>query len=101
MSVLVLADHQHQEGVEASSSSEGHQPPNPLSRPGGTVLLPAAPGPGPYQQQATGGALELGLSQGYRQTFSGRNLLSPVPSISICNPPSKLLFFNATGQSAE
>ncbi|XP_029968550.1 transcription termination factor 2 [Salarias fasciatus] len=44
---------------------------NPFSRPGGTVLLPAppAPGPAPSQHQASGGSLGLHLSQGYSQTY--------------------------------
>lgn len=66
--------HHLQEGVDASSaakpSSGDQQPPNPLSRPGGTrLLLPAPPAPGPYQLHANGGARELELSQGYSQKF--------------------------------
>ncbi|XP_030199766.1 transcription termination factor 2 [Gadus morhua] len=72
LSLTVASQPEPQE--EASSdvkpSSGGHHPPKLFSRVGGTILLP---GPGPYQQQATGGGLELGLSQGSGQMFGANS----------------------------
>ena len=72
-----MTEPQEEASSAAKPSGGGHHPPELLSRVGGTMLLPAPPAPGPYQQQATGGALELGMSQGYGQMFGGRNRLSP------------------------
>ncbi|XP_047456067.1 transcription termination factor 2 [Mugil cephalus] len=50
---------------DSGGSSTSHI--NPFSRQGGTILLPAPPGP--PQDQASGGSLGLGLSQGYTQMY--------------------------------
>ena len=69
-----MTEPQEEASSDVKPSSGGHHPPKLFSRVGGTILLP---GPGPYQQQATGGGLELGLSQGSGQMFGGRNRLCP------------------------
>ncbi|CAL8267295.1 unnamed protein product [Lota lota] len=66
-------EHQEEASFAAKPSSGGHHPAKLFSRVGGTVLLPAPPASGPYQQQATGGAVELGLSQGCGQMFGANS----------------------------
>ncbi|XP_040914074.1 transcription termination factor 2 [Toxotes jaculatrix] len=52
---------------ECDSSDAGSSQVNPFSRQGGTILLPAPPGPS--QHQASSSALGLHLSQGYTQMY--------------------------------
>ncbi|XP_014863473.1 PREDICTED: transcription termination factor 2 isoform X2 [Poecilia mexicana] len=52
-----------------SAASSARPVVNPFSRPGGTVLLPSAPAPGPVRHQASGSSLGIQLSQGNAQTF--------------------------------
>ena len=76
-----MTDPQEEACSADKPSSGGLHPPKLFSRVGGTVMLPAPPVPGPYQ--ATGGALELGVSQGYSQMSGGRNQLSPSLCLSL------------------
>uniref|UniRef100_A0A3P8QBP7 Transcription termination factor 2 n=1 Tax=Astatotilapia calliptera TaxID=8154 RepID=A0A3P8QBP7_ASTCA len=63
-----------EEALESLSLTAASQPGrshtmNPFSRQGGTILLPAPPAPGLHHHQASGGSLELQLSQGYSQMY--------------------------------
>ncbi|CAL8240466.1 unnamed protein product [Merluccius merluccius] len=62
-------DHQEEAGSAAKPSSRAPPPSHSLSRVGGTVLLPAPPGPRPDPLQAPGRGLDLGPGQGYSQTY--------------------------------
>ncbi|KAM3607958.1 uncharacterized protein V6R79_016899 [Siganus canaliculatus] len=57
---------QHDTGASARASSSQV---NPFSRPGGTVLLPVIPGPGPSYKEASGSTLGLQMSQGFTQMY--------------------------------
>lgn len=77
--------------VESTSSDArpGSSQVKPISRQGGTILLPSPPAQGSSQHQSSSSSLGLQLSQGYTQMFGGRvngetlagqtgNLCSPV-----------------------
>lgn len=55
---------------------------NPFGRPGGTILLPAPPAPGPSRDQASSSSLGLQMSQGHSQMYGGR-LNEDVEDISL------------------
>nr|XP_046259676.1 transcription termination factor 2 isoform X2 [Scatophagus argus] len=54
------------DGTDASPSSRQV---NPFSRPGGTIMLPVPPAPGPSQLQASSSSLGLQMSQGYSKMY--------------------------------
>lgn len=55
----------------SSDASPGSSQVKPISRQGGTILLPAPPAPGSSQDQTSGSSLGLQLSQGYTPMFGG------------------------------
>lgn len=60
-----------QVGPPSSDARPGSSQVKPVSRQGGTILLPAPPAPGSSQHQASSSSLGLQLSQGYSQMFGG------------------------------
>ncbi|XP_014900539.1 transcription termination factor 2 isoform X2 [Poecilia latipinna] len=71
LSLAAASQPESAEESRSSGSAAGSARPvvNPFSRPGGTVLLPSAPAPGPVRHQASGSSLGIQLSQGNAQTF--------------------------------
>ncbi|XP_043987768.1 transcription termination factor 2 isoform X2 [Gambusia affinis] len=71
LSLAAAAQPEPAEESGSSGSAAGSARPvvNPFSRPGGTVLLPFAPVPGPVRHKASGSSVGIQLSQGNAQTF--------------------------------
>ncbi|PWA24078.1 hypothetical protein CCH79_00018764 [Gambusia affinis] len=71
LSLAAAAQPEPAEESGSSGSAAGSARPvvNTFSRPGGTVLLPFAPVPGPVRHQASGSSVGIQLSQGNAQTF--------------------------------
>ncbi|XP_023193346.1 transcription termination factor 2 isoform X1 [Xiphophorus maculatus] len=64
-------------GSGGSAAGSARPVVNPFSRPGGTVLLPSAPVPGPVRHQASGSSVGIQLSQGNAQTFGADLQMHP------------------------
>ncbi|XP_014900538.1 transcription termination factor 2 isoform X1 [Poecilia latipinna] len=79
LSLAAASQPESAEESRSSGSAAGSARPvvNPFSRPGGTVLLPSAPAPGPVRHQASGSSLGIQLSQGNAQTFGADLQMHP------------------------
>ncbi|XP_041663692.1 transcription termination factor 2 isoform X2 [Cheilinus undulatus] len=69
LSITVASQPGSQGASNSSDASAGSSHVNPFSRKGGTILLPAPPAAGPYQNQAPSSSLGLQLSQGYTPMY--------------------------------
>ncbi|XP_043987767.1 transcription termination factor 2 isoform X1 [Gambusia affinis] len=79
LSLAAAAQPEPAEESGSSGSAAGSARPvvNPFSRPGGTVLLPFAPVPGPVRHKASGSSVGIQLSQGNAQTFGADLQMHP------------------------
>ncbi|XP_030643449.1 transcription termination factor 2 [Chanos chanos] len=67
LSLTVADQPESQDEDRDAKQTSGPSQPNPFSRPGGTILLPAPPDP--VQHHASASSLGLHLSQGYTQMY--------------------------------